>query len=75
MFAKGNRIVVVEDNGRNGLLGLEGVVDLVTQTGIVVILENDPAIKHRVNPDDSFFELNRPIVRRFFLLNQIKKIG
>jgi len=65
---------VVRDNKRTGIVEFIGTVDSIVQTGVVVILDNDPAIMFRVTPFDTFEPLKRPIVRRFFGFNDIEKI-
>lgn len=72
-FAKGERIRVLKDNGKTGLIDYVGVVDSVTQTGVIVILENDPLLRFRMNQAGGF-ERARPPIRRFFNLNEIEKI-
>ena len=37
------------DNGRKGLLGLEGTVEQSFPGYVVVKLENDPILSHRIN--------------------------
>lgn len=74
-FAKGERIRILEDNGRDGIVGFEGIVDSVTQSGVVVILDNDPATQFRMY-NFGGFEKPHPnrIPRRFFQFNAIEKI-
>jgi len=46
---RGTRIRVLMDNGRKGLLGLEGTVAQSFPGYVVVRLENDPILSHRIN--------------------------
>jgi hypothetical protein len=64
-YARGTRIRVLEDNGRRGLVGLEGVVVQSIPGFVVVELENDPAIRHRVEMDGGFSSPRRTPLRHF----------
>ena len=72
-FAKGMRIRVLKDNGRDNLVGFEGVVDLMTPSGVVVILENDPAEKFRMYNLHGFTR-QTATVRRFFYPYEVKLV-
>jgi len=48
-IAKGTRIRVLVDNGRKGLVGLEGMVMQSFPGYVVVKLEDDPILNHRIN--------------------------
>jgi len=48
-FVSGTRIRVLEDNGRKGLLLLEGIVVQSLPGYVVVRLDDDPILKHRIN--------------------------
>jgi len=74
-FSKGERIRVLDDNGRTGLIEYLGTVDSVTQTGVVVILDADPAKIFRMNMMGGFEKPHRNlIVRRFFNFGEIEKV-
>lgn len=64
-FARGTRIRVVQDNGRRGLIGLEGVVVQSLPGAVVVELENDPAVRHRVTMDGGISVPRRRPLRHF----------
>lgn len=64
-FAKGTRIRVLKDNGRRGLVGLEGVVVQSFPGAVVVTLENDPALRHRVSMQGGFERPRRQPLRHF----------
>lgn len=74
IFVKGERIRIAKKVGRGYVTGFEGVVDMQVESGVIVILDNDPAVKFRIQASDGFAPLNRPIIRRFFQLNEIEKI-
>ena len=73
-YARGDRVKIKDGIGRSHVSGHEGVVDMVTDLGVVVILDADPASKFRVTAFDTFQPLRRPVVRRFFHLNELEKI-
>ena len=73
-FSRGERVRIVEDNITRGVSGFEGTVDQVTELGVVIILDSDPATMFRIAPNDRFEKLDRPIVRRFFQFNEIERI-
>lgn len=64
-YTRGTRIRVLEDNGRRGLVGLEGVVVQSFPGYVVVTLENDPAIRHRVEMDGGITRPRRTPMRHF----------
>lgn len=64
-YAKGTRIRVLEDNGRRGLVGLEGVVVQSLPGFVVVELENDPALRHRVEMEGGITRPRRRPLRHF----------
>lgn len=64
-YARGTRIRVLEDNGRRGLVGLEGVVVQSIPGYVVVELENDPATRHRVDMAGGFTRPRRAPKRHF----------
>jgi len=69
----GSRIRVLKDNGRRGLVGLEGTVVISTPGSVVVELENDPADKMRVDMAGGI--TNRIVkARRHFLINEVERI-
>ena len=72
-FTKGNRVKVIRDNGRTGLIEYHGTVDSVNQLGVIVILDADPALRHRMNMIGGF-ALPRPPIRRFFNFGDIEKV-
>ena len=73
-FARGERVRITDDVGRRHVAGFEGTVDMVTASGVVVILDNDPATQFRVSAFDTFQPLNRPVIRRFFHYNELEKL-
>jgi hypothetical protein len=45
------RIRVLKDNGRDGIVGLEGTIRMLSPSGYVVVLDNDPALgRNMYNP-------------------------
>lgn len=72
-IAKGTRIRVLQDNGRRGLVGLEGVVVQTVAGGVVVELENDPAIRFRLRMNLDFHgPSKRPL--RYFRVTEVERI-
>ncbi len=75
IFFKGQRIRVLRDNGRDGIVGYEGVVDRLTQSGVVVILEDDPALKFRMYMKLGFQKSpTRAPVMRFFQMDELEPV-
>lgn len=72
-FDLGQRIRVLKDNGRRGLVGLEGSVEQVAVTGLVVKLDADPGNRHRLNMIGGF-ELPVVPVLRFFLTHEVESL-
>ena len=74
-YFKGQRIRVIEAHPRSGVLGFLGTVETLTPTGVVVIIDNDPALTHRMIQIGGFTkpDPNR-VVRRFFKLNEIEAV-
>lgn len=72
-FARGERVRISDGVGRGHVAGFEGTVDMVTNSGVVVILDSDPATQFRVTAFDTFQPLNR-IVKRFFQFNELEKL-
>lgn len=64
-FARHMRIRVLKDNGRDNLVGFEGVIDQVTPSGVVVILENDPVSQFRMYNMHGF-DKQTVVPKRFF---------
>ena len=74
-FAKGDRIKVLDDNGRLGLIEYQGMVEAVTQQGAIVILDADPANRFRLNMTAGFTKPHKDlVVRRFFMFKDIEKL-
>jgi len=42
--SSGQRVRVLKDNGRDGIVGFEGTIRMVSPSGYVVVLDNDPAL-------------------------------
>ena len=75
-FARGERVRVIKDNGRSFLIGYEGRVDSVTQSGVVVILDDDPVLSFRMYTPNGFVRAAPGlVVRRFYQLGEIEKLG
>jgi len=72
-FARGTRIRVLEDNGKRGLLGLEGVVVQSAPGSVVVILENDPLLSHRANMMGGIVN-HRTAPRRHFRVTEVERV-
>ena len=70
-FAKGSRIRVLQDNGTRGLLGLEGVVVQSFAGSVVVELDDDPALRHRVLQARGFDRSKKP--RRHFRVTEVER--
>jgi hypothetical protein len=64
-FARGTRIRVLEDNGRRGLVGLEGIVVQSIPGSVVVELEDDPMLRFRAEMPGGFEKPIRPPQRHF----------
>lgn len=64
---------MLEDNGRRGLVGLEGVVVQSIPGFVVVELENDPALYHRLRMGGG---MDRPVVapQRSFRVTEVERI-
>ena len=72
-FARGERVMISDGVGRGHVAGFKGTVDLVTNSGVVVILDSDPATQFRVSAFDRYEPLNR-VVKRFFQFNELEKL-
>jgi len=72
-IAKGERIRVLEDNGKRGLIGLEGVVVQSFPGSVVVELENDPLLRFRANMVHAFAPPNR-IPQRHFRVTEVERL-
>ena len=72
-FARGTRIRVLEDNGRRGLVGLEGVVIQSFPGSVVVELENDPLLRHRAEMA-SGFALSKSHPQRYFRVTEVERV-
>ena len=73
-FARGTRIRVLEDNGRRGLVGLEGVVVQSSPGFVTVELENDPLLRHRMYQAGGF-ATTRKQPRRHFRVTEVERVG
>jgi hypothetical protein len=71
-FARGIRVRVIKDNGKRGLLGLEGVVMQSFPGEVVVELENDPLIGHRANMIGGMVLNKRPM--RHFRVTEVERV-
>lgn len=80
LFDPGDRVVVLRDNGRDCLVGHQGVVEQVNQSGVVVVLDNDPAKSFRMynqfgfDPNPRSARSQNWVIRRFFRLDEVQKI-
>ena len=72
-IAKGTRIRVLEDNGRRGLVGLEGVVVQSLPGSVVVELENDPLLDFRATQAGGY-ERPRRQPQRHFRVTEVERI-
>lgn len=72
-FARGTRIRVLKDNGTRGLLGLEGLVVQSFPGFVVVELDNDPALNHRVLQARGFDTTRNP--RRHFRVTEVERVN
>lgn len=72
-IAAGTRIRVLEDNGRRGLVGLEGVVVQSLAGFVVVELDNDPALRHRVDMAGGYERPQRK-PRRHFRVTEVERV-
>ena len=72
-FARGTRIKVLKDNNKRGLLGLEGVVVQSFPGYVVVELESDPALRHRVSMQTGFAK-SRITPRRHFRVTEVERL-
>lgn len=71
----GQRVKIIRDNGRDGIVGFTGTVDFVTPSGAVVILDNDPAKKFRMYMLGGFDPPGKlVVVRRFFYFGNIERL-
>ena len=72
-YYAGQRIKVLKDNGRDGIVGFEGEVVQNSPSGVVVTLVNDPAEQFRMYIMGGF-PRHRPGVRilRFFQIDEIE---
>lgn len=72
-IGKGTRIRVLKDNGKRGLVGLEGVVVQSFPGSVMVELENDPALRHRMYQPGGF-ETPRRQPRRHFRVTEVERV-
>jgi len=72
----GQRVRIIQSHTRalTALVGHEGVVDSVPQSGVIVILDNDPGHHFRVNQMMNYESLQPRTIRRFFLLNDVEPL-
>ena len=73
-FVRGDRVRITPGVRRGHVAGMEGVVDQQVQSGVIVILDNDPALKFRMTMVSSVLPPKGHVVRRFFRLGEIEKI-
>ena len=64
-IAVGTRIRVLEDNGKRGIVGFEGVVKQSFAGSVVVELDDDPMMKFRAEMPGGFVNPTRPPLRHF----------
>lgn len=76
LFARGERVRILKGTGRTAAFdGFEGTVDGITNIGVIVILDADPAKIFRMNMLGGFVKPHKDlVVRRFFNLHEIEKI-
>lgn len=72
-IATGTRIRVLRDNGRRGLIGLEGVVVQSLPGAVIVELVGDPLLKFRASMK-SGFETIKITPRRHFRVTEVERI-
>jgi len=72
-IAQGTRIRVLEDGGRRGLVGLEGVVVQSLPGSVVVELEHDPLLRFRAEQAGGFV-IPRRTPRRHFRNNEVERV-
>lgn len=66
---------MLKDNGRDNLVGLEGIVYGLTHHGIIVTLDNDPAVAHRMYVPTGFPKQKDGVpILRFFQLDELEGI-
>lgn len=75
-FAPGERVRIIKGNGRTAAFdGFEGTVDALTQFGVIVIMDSDPANRFRTTMGGGFTPPHPDlVVRRFFNLHELEKI-
>ena len=75
-FYVGQRVRVRESGTRAlfAFAGHEGTVDSVPDSGVIVILDHDPALTHRISQLQNYTPLQPRVIRRFFLLNDIEPV-
>lgn len=71
----GQRIRVLRDNGRDGIVGFEGTIRMLSPSGVVVELDNDPALgRNMYNPGGFARTPREHQVLRFFYPYQVELI-
>jgi hypothetical protein len=72
-MVKGTKIRVLKDNGRKGLLGLTGVVVQSFPGYVVVKLEQDPILSHRINQKGGLTK-HRTAPLRHFRVTEVERL-
>jgi hypothetical protein len=74
-FARGQRIRVKKDNGRDGVVGFEGTVKQIAPSGLVVQLDHDPALgRNMYNPGGFARTPKSHQVFRFFFPYEVELV-
>jgi len=74
-FARGMRVRVKKDNGRDCVVGFEGTIHQIAPSGLVVQLENDPALgRNMYNPGGFERTPKDHQVFRFFYPNEVEPV-
>ena len=72
-IARGHRIRVLKDNGKRGIVGLEGVVVQSMPGAVIVELDNDPMLFFRANMQSGFANPGKS-PRRHFRVTEVERI-
>jgi len=71
----GQRIRVLGSNGREGILGFEGTITMLSPSGYVVVLDNDPAREFHTTMIGGLARVPpHHIIQRFFYPFQVELI-
>lgn len=71
----GQRVRVLRDNGRDNIVGFEGTIEMLSPSGVVVVLDNDPALgRNMYNPGGIVRPPSNHRVFRFFYPYEVEVI-